>query len=274
MNLTVNHSGLLEITSIQSGEPNSLNDSYDSVIDMKIGKYRVEKKICDGGMAVVYSAVRIDEHFTRRVAIKFIKRGMDTEEIIKRFKIEQQTLAGLNHPYIAKIIDGGTTESGLPYFVMELIEGEPIDKYCRNKNLSVIEKLKLFQKVCSAIQYAHQNLIIHRDIKPGNIFVTSDGTPKLLDFRIAKLLNISDAQTNLTRTGFRVMTLEYASPEQLKGEQITTSTDIYSLGIVLYEILTGNFPYKFNNTLPYEVERVICTTEPQKPSTAVRNIHR
>ncbi len=265
--------GLLEVTSIQSGEPDSPNDSPDSFIGLTIGKYKVEKKIGDGGMAVVYSAVRVDEHFTRHVAIKFIKRGMDTIEIIKRFKIEQQTLAALNHPYIAKIIDGGTTENGLPYFVMELIEGEPIDKYCLNKNLSVIEKLNLFGKVCSAIKYAHQNLVIHRDIKPGNIFVTSDGNPKLLDFGIAKLLNSSEGQTNLTRTGFRLMTLEYASPEQFKGEQITTSTDIYSLGVVLYELLTGNFPYKFKNTLPYEVERVICTTEPQKPSTAVRNYY-
>jgi eukaryotic-like serine/threonine-protein kinase len=264
--------GLLEITSIQSDESESLNDSSDPFIGMTLGKYKVEKKIGDGGMAVVYSAVRIDEHFTRRVAIKFIKRGMDTEEIIKRFKIEQQTLAALNHPSIANIIDGGTSKNGLPYFVMELIEGEPINKYCKNKNLSVTEKLKLFRKVCSAIQYAHQNLVIHRDIKPVNIFVTSGGIPKLLDFGIAKLLNTSDGQTSLTRTGLRLMTLEYASPEQLKGEQITTSTDIYSLGIVLYEILTDNFPYKFNNTLPYEVERVICTTEPLKPSTVVRNI--
>ncbi|MEJ2613786.1 MAG: serine/threonine-protein kinase [Ignavibacteriaceae bacterium] len=262
--------GLLDITSIQSGEQDSPNDSSGLFVGMTIGKYKVEKKIGDGGMSVVYSAVRADEHFTRRVAIKFIKRGMDTEDIIKRFKIEQQTLAALNHPNIARIIDGGTTANGLPYFVMELIEGEPVDKYCMKEKLSITDKLKLFQNVCSAVQYAHQNLVIHRDIKPGNIFVTSDGTPKLLDFGIAKLLNSSEGQTNLTRTGFRVMTLEYASPEQLKGVQITTSTDIYSLGVVLYELLTGSFPYKFNNTLPYEVERVICTTEPEKPSTAVR----
>ncbi len=259
----------LETPALQNGELGTEENSPDYFVGMKIGKYRVENKIGEGGMAVVYSAVRIDEQFKRRVAIKFIKRGMDTEEIIKRFKIEEQTLAGLNHPYIAKIIDGGTTEKGLPYFVMELIEGEPIDKYCKSKNLTIPERLELFQKVCSAIQYAHQNLVVHRDIKPGNIFVTKDGIPKLLDFGIAKLLDPTDSQTKLTQTGLKLMTLEYASPEQFQGKKITTATDIYSLGVVLYELLTGRYPYKFNNSMPFEIERVICTTEPEKPSTAV-----
>ncbi len=259
----------LETPPIKSIELMKDDNSPETFIGMEIGKYRVEEKIGDGGMAVVYSATRIDNQFEQHVAIKFIKRGMDTDEIIKRFKIEQQALAGLDHPYIAKIIDGGTTDNGLPYFIMELIEGEPIDKYCTTKNLSITEKLELFQKVCSAVQYAHKNLIVHRDIKPGNIFITQDGTPKLLDFGISKLLGSSNDQTSLTRTGFRLMTLEYASPEQFKGQQITIATDIYSLGVVMYELLTGSFPYKFRSPLPHEIEKVICTTEPVKPSTAI-----
>ena len=258
----------LEKPIIQNDELNTESTSPDSFIGMKIGNYQIEKKIGEGGMAVVYSAIRIDDQFKKSVAVKFIKRGMDTDEIIKRFSIEQQALAGLDHPFIAKIIDGGTTENGLPYFIMELVEGEPIDQYCRNKDLTIQEKLKLFRKVCSAVQYAHQNLIVHRDIKPGNIFIKPDGTPKLLDFGISKLLNSSNEQTNLTKSGFKLMTPEYASPEQFKGQQITIATDIYSLGVVLYELLTGNFPYKFRNSLPHEIERVICTTEPEKPSTS------
>ncbi len=261
----------LEKPLLQNDELNSDSNSPDNLIGMKIGNYRIEEKIGEGGMANVYSAIRIDEQFKKKVAVKFIKRGMDTDEIIKRFKIEQQALAGLDHPFIAKIIDAGTTENGLPYFIMELVEGEPIDEYCKNNNLTIEEKLKLFRKVCSAVQYAHQNLIVHRDIKPGNIFIKPDGTPKLLDFGISKLLDSSTEQTNLTRTGFRLMTLEYASPEQFKGKQINIATDIYSLGVVLYELLTGNFPYKFKNSLPYEIERVICTTDPEKPSTSANS---
>ena len=255
---------LIETKEFISGE-----NSADPFIGLQLGKYRVEKKIGEGGMAVVYSAVRTDEQFKKKVAIKFIKRGMDTDEIIKRFKIEQQALAGLDHPLIAKIIDGGTTDNGLPYFIMELVEGEAVDKYCVSKNLSITKKLELFRKICSAVQYAHQNLIVHRDIKPGNIFVKPDGTPKLLDFGISKLLDSSNDQTILTRTGFRLMTLEYASPEQFKGGQITIAADIYSLGVVLYELLTGNFPYKFKSSLPNEIERLICTTEPAKPSSSI-----
>ena len=260
-----NSGNFLEAPILQLEEP--VADDY--LIGMIIGKYRIEEKIGDGGMAVVYSALRMDGQFKRRVAIKLIKRGMDTDEIIRRFKIEQQTLAELDHPNIARIIDGGTTDYGTPYFVMELIEGESIDKYCRDNKLTTQQILLLFQKVCSAVQYAHHNLVVHRDIKPGNIFVTKDGTPKLLDFGIAKLLNNSNDQTNLTKTGLKVMTLEYASPEQFKGQHITTSTDIYSLGVVMYELLTGQFPYTFKNILPYEIERVICNIDPLKPSSAI-----
>ncbi len=242
--------------------------SFDGKI---IGKYKVEKRVGEGGMAVVYSAVRIDNQFSRRVAIKFIKKGMDTEEIVRRFKVEQQTLAGLDHSFIAKIIDGGTTDDDLPFFVMEYIEGIPITEYCDQNKFSVDQRLKLFIQVCSAVNYAHQNLIVHRDIKPSNILITPKGEPKLLDFGIAKLLG-NEQNTNttaLTRAGSRLMTVEYASPEQVAGSKITTASDIYSLGILLYELLTGHLPYNFKNKFPYEVEKIITTANPEKPSNII-----
>lgn len=193
-------------------------DIPDQYIGREFRSYRIEEKIASGGMASVYLASRADEQFHKKVAVKFIKRGMDTDEIIKRFKTERNALANLDHQYIASVFDGGTTEDGLPYFIMEYIEGKPIDVYCEEKKLSLKEKLILFQKVCAAVHFAHQNLIVHRDIKPSNILVTDDGTPKLLDFGIAKILSThEDEETILTRVGMRIMTLEYASPEQIKG---------------------------------------------------------
>lgn len=250
-----------------------IQDDSNALLGKRVGNYQIEKKIGDGGMAVIYSAVRIDDQFKKNVAVKFIKRGMDTDEIIKRFRTEQQALASLEHPNIARIIDGGTTENGLPYFVMELIEGVPIHEYCNINKLSTTERLKLFQRVCSAVEYAHRNLIVHRDIKMSNILVTSEGEPKLLDFGIAKLLDHSSEKTQFTRTGMRLMTLEYASPEQLQGGQITTATDIYSLGIVLFELLTDHKPFKFKNSSPAEIENVICNIIPKKPSTVINEIH-
>ncbi len=222
-------------------------------------------------MAYVYFASRADNEFEQSAALKIIKRGMDTDEIVRRFKHERQTLANLDHPNIAKIIDGGTTDDGLPFFVMEYIDGMPITDYCDKNKLTVDQRLELFIKVCSAVNYAHQNLIVHRDLKPSNILITSDGTPKLLDFGIAKLLD-EEQNTNtmaFTREGAKLMTVEYASPEQVKGGKITTASDVYSLGVLLYELLTGHLPYSFKNKFPHEVEKVITLVHPEKPSTII-----
>ncbi len=236
-----------------------------------IGPYRIIRQIGQGGMGAVYLAERDDQQFKKQVAIKLVKRGMDTEFVLRRFLSERQILAALDHPNIARLLDGGTTADGRPYFVMEYIEGKPIAQYADEKKLTTVERLNLFRKVCSAVHYAHQNLVIHRDIKPSNILVTADGEPKLLDFGIAKLLNpeLADQTVEATATVVRLLTPEYASPEQARGEQITTATDIYSLGVVLYELLTGHRPYLITSRLPHEIARVICEQEPQRPSTAV-----
>lgn len=235
----------------------------------QIGHYKILREIGRGGMGAVYEAVRTDE-FTKRVAIKLVKRGMDTDHVLRRFRNERQILAQLEHPNIARIIDGGTTEDGLPYFVMEYVEGVPVDQYVVAHKLSISERLKLFLLICDAIAYAHHHSIIHRDIKPSNILVTSDGTPKLLDFGIAKLLDENASEETLlqTATMWRVMTPEYASPEQVCGKEVKAATDVYSLGIVLYELLTGARPYRFASRRPDEMARVICEHEPERPSTA------
>ncbi|HST21710.1 MAG TPA: serine/threonine-protein kinase [Blastocatellia bacterium] len=239
-----------------------------------VGPYKLIRKIGQGGMGAVYLASRADDEYKKRVAIKLVKRGMDSEEVLNRFRHERQILASLDHANIARLLDGGTTEDGLPYFVMEYVEGTPVDKYCDEQRLSINERLNLFRKVCSAIQYAHQNLVVHRDIKPGNILVTSTGEPKLLDFGIAKLLNPElYAQTILTTAlTSRLMTPDYASPEQVRGRKITTATDIYSLGVVLYELLTGHRPYRIESYTQEEIERIICRETIEKPSTAINRI--
>lgn len=246
----------------------------DSLIGQQIGPYKVLREIGHGGMGQVYLAVRADDEYKKRVALKIIKRGMDTQEIIRRFRNERQILAGLDHPNIGKLLDGGTTEDGLPYFAMEYVAGKPITDYCDDRKLSTIERLKLFRQVCAAIQFAHQNLVVHRDIKPSNILVTEDGVPKLLDFGIAKVLNpeLSGQTIDPTATALRLMTPEYASPEQVRGETITTASDVYSLGVVLYELLTGHRPYRVKSRAPHEILRVVCEEEPEKPSTAVSRV--
>lgn len=243
--------------------------NHRSMIGERIGLYRIISQIGRGGMGAVYLAERDDQHFTRRVALKLIKRGMDTDFVVQRFRNERQILASLDHPNIAGLIDGGATEAGLPYLIMEYVEGQPITKYANNHNLTTVERLKLFRTVCSAIQYAHQNLVIHRDLKPSNILVTKAGEPKLLDFGIAKLLQADGgAEPELTATAARVMTPEYASPEQVKGQRVTTSSDVYSLGVLLYELLTGSRPYRVKSRQPEEIAKAICEQEPMKPSQA------
>jgi len=238
----------------------------------RVGPYRVVREIGRGGMGAVYLAVRPDDQNERRVAIKVLKRG-DTAEISRRFRIERQILAHLEHPNIAKLCAGGTTADHRPYFVMEYVEGERIDDYCNARRLTLRQRLELFRKVCSAVQFAHQNLVVHRDLKPGNILVTAQGEPKLLDFGIAKLLHPANGLPMTdTATGQRLMTPEYASPEQVRSEPITTASDVYSLGVLLYELLTGHRPYRLKNRLREEVRRVICDEEPEKPSTAVSRV--
>lgn len=238
----------------------------------RIGTYKVIREIGFGGMGTVYLAERDDDNFQKQVAIKVVKRGMDTDFVVRRFRNERQILASLDHPNIARLLDGGTTDDGLPYFVMEYIEGQPISNYCDSRRLTTVERLDLFRKVCSAVHYAHQNLVIHRDIKPANILVTEDGTPKLLDFGIAKLLDPDSVPhtVELTAASMRLLTPEFASPEQVKGEPITTATDIYSLGVVLYELLTGHRPYRVTGKSALDWVRVICDEEPERPSTKVR----
>lgn len=241
----------------------------DETIGSKIGPYTVKSEIGRGGMGVVYFGVREEPHFTQRAAVKVIKKGFDTDEVLKRFELERQVLSALNHPNIARMYEGGTTVDGRPYFAMEYVEGLPIAKYCDNNHLSTRERLELFRMVCDAIQYAHQNLIVHRDIKPTNILVTPQGEPKLLDFGIAKMLNAPLFQARAaTSRMMRLMTPEYASPEQVRGEPIGATSDVYSLGVLLYELLTGRRPYRFTKSIEQEIVRVICEVDPERPSTA------
>ncbi len=248
----------------------SVTDAED-FIGKRIGAYRVTDLIGEGGMGTVLRAARDDDQYQKEVAIKLVKPGMGTGFVLRRFRHERQILANLEHPYIARLLEGGTTGDGQPYLVMEFVEGLPIAQYCEEKALSLPDRLNLFRAVCSAVQYAHQNLVIHRDLKPSNILVMDDGTPKLLDFGIAKLLEPQNDSPSATQTltGMRIMTPDYASPEQARGEQVTTATDVYSLGVVFYELLTGQRPYQFAKLTPSEIERVICQTQPQRPSDAV-----
>ncbi|PYK51952.1 MAG: serine/threonine protein kinase, partial [Verrucomicrobia bacterium] len=235
-----------------------------------IGSYRIVRELGRGGMGAVYLAERADEQYKKRVAIKLIKRGMDTDAVLRHFRNERQILAGFDHPNIARLFDGGTTDDGLPYFVMEYVAGLPINEYCAAHKISLVERLKLFREVCAAVSYAHRHTVIHRDIKMSNILVTSEGTPKLLDFGIAKILQPGGgAEALMTMTGVRPMTPEYASPEQVRGEPVTTASDVYSLGIILYELLVGRSPYRFTSRSPLDVAREITDTEPPRPSTAV-----
>ena len=236
--------------------------------ERRIGPYRLLRELGHGGMGTVYLAARADEQFQKRVALKVIRSGADSAEVVRHFKRERQILAGLDHPNIAKLLDGGTTEDGLPYFVMEYIEGEPLLGYCDSRTLPVSDRLKLFQAICSAVQYAHRNLVVHRDIKPANILVDDGGSPKLLDFGIAKLLNPELAGAGATATAM-VMTPEYASPEQARGDRITTATDVYSLGVVVYELLTGHRPYRLTSRQPIDVLKAVSEQEPESPSRAV-----
>ncbi|MEM7165632.1 MAG: serine/threonine-protein kinase [Planctomycetota bacterium] len=251
--------------------PHPGDSEIDGVPDhlKRVGSYELLKPLGRGGMGSVYLAKRSD--FKKLVAIKLIRRGMDTDDIVQRFRNERQILASLDHANIARLLDGGMTEEGLPYFVMEYVEGLPIDLYCDRHKLSVPERLQLFRVVCDAVQFAHQNLVVHRDLKPSNIHVLPTGEVKLLDFGIAKLLNPEMASSDVVVTfqSRRFLTPEYASPEQVRGEPVTTATDVYALGVLLYEILTGSRPYRTTSRSPRELEQSIISEDPVRPSTAI-----
>lgn len=249
-----------------------LDDSdEDPMVGKLLGSYRIEREIGRGGMGAVYEAYRADGEFRLRVGLKVVKRGIDTDFVLKRFRNERQILAALDHPFITRLIDGGTTDDGRPYFVMEFIDGLPLYRHCDKQRLSINERLALFCRICEAVEYAHQKLVIHRDLKPSNIFIATDGSPRLLDFGIAKLLDPEMALDTLqpTATALRMMTVDYASPEQVRGEKVTFATDIYSLGVILFELLTGHRPYKIASRSPHDVARAICDDEPSLPSSAI-----
>lgn len=218
----------------------------------RIGPYEIVREMGHGGMGTVFLAIRADDQYQKQVAIKLINRGMDTDLILRRFMMERQILANLEHPNIARLLEGGSTIDGLPYFVMEYVDGQPITEYCDAQRFTTAQRLELFREVCAALHYAHQNLVVHRDIKPSNILVTAGGVPKLLDFGIAKLLSPGWAVETgeATASIVRLMTPEYASPEQFRGLSITTASDVYSLGVVLYELLSGHHPYRLASRHP------------------------
>jgi serine/threonine protein kinase/tetratricopeptide (TPR) repeat protein len=274
-----------EIESLLSsfdGDPNFLENSpiagllsaqSCAMAGKRIGTYRILREIGYGGMAVVYLAERADEQYRKRVAVKMLQPGVNKDEILRRFRNERQTLAALDHPGIVKLLDGGSTAEGLPYLIMEYVEGVRIDQYCDIHRLTIPARLQLFRAVCLAVHYAHENLVIHRDLKPSNILVTREGVVRLLDFGIAKVLNPQwSPETTLTQTGWRLMTPEYASPEQLRGAAVTRTTDIYSLGVLLYELLTGHRPHRVGDDSAFEVGQRRYQEEPRKPSVAVDRI--
>jgi tetratricopeptide (TPR) repeat protein len=236
----------------------------------RIGPYRLMHELGQGGMGVVYLAQR-DDQFHQRVAVKIVRHGVDTPETMERFLAERQILASLSHPNISRLLDGGVTEDGRPYLVLEYVEGEPIDVYCRRLGLASRDRVRLFLQVTRAVHYAHRNLIVHRDLKPNNILVTADEQVKLLDFGIAKILDDSalpfSGPAPRTQTGLWVMTPEYASPEQVRGDPVTTATDVYGLGLVLYEILTGEKAQTVTSLAPAALDRAICETDPPRRLT-------
>ena len=237
----------------------------------RLGAYRITREIGHGGMGSVYLAARADDVFHKEVAIKIVRMGLAHADLLRRFHQEREILASLDHPAIARVIDGGSTEEGLPYLVMDYVDGRPIDAWCDEHGLNVSERLTLFRAVCAAVQHAHQRLVLHRDIKPAHILVTPNGDVKLLDFGIAKLFADDGLARTLphTETATRIMTPEYASPEQVRGDAVHTTSDVYALGVVLYELLTGRWPYGTRSRQLYDVIRAICDEEPTRPSIAV-----
>jgi serine/threonine protein kinase len=259
----------IDVPALEAAGRLSAPDLYN-LKGRRIGPYLIQEVIGSGGMGVVYRATRADP-FHKDVAFKVVRPVPGNPEIVERFQQEREILASLEHPHIARLLDGGSTPEGIPYFVMEYVEGTPIHRYCDEHRLNVTERLRLFQSVCEAMQYAHQNLVVHRDLKPENILVSRDAEVKVLDFGIAKVLHSAEdgVTAYMTRQGLLVMTPEYASPEQIKGEPITTGSDVYTLGVVLYELLTGHRPYRLKSRVLHEISKAICDEQPTRPSSVV-----
>jgi eukaryotic-like serine/threonine-protein kinase len=258
-------------TTMMQAALRSTRDPGPTRVGERIGAYRLVRELGRGGMGAVYLAERVDGQYRQHVAVKLVKRGMDTDFILSRFRQERQILASLNHPYIARLLDGGATDDGLPYFVMEHVDGTPVYEFSASRAHDTRQRLELFCKICEALASAHARGVVHRDVKPSNIRVTSDGTPKLLDFGIAKLTgpDLGGATPMPTATQMRLMTPEYASPEQVQGLPVTIASDVYAGGVLLYELLTGRRPYHFQSRLLHEATRVIAEVEPPKPSEVV-----
>ncbi|MFK8054292.1 MAG: serine/threonine protein kinase, partial [Woeseiaceae bacterium] len=241
----------------------------DPWLHRSVGAWKIVDRIADGGMGAVFLAERVDQQYEQQVAIKIMSARLLASDAIERFKAERQILANLSHPYIAQLHDGGATEDDLPYLVMEYIDGLPIDEHCIKHALDIDERLALFVKVCTAVDHAHRNLTVHRDLKPSNILIDQRGDPKLLDFGIAKLLDTQTGEPTdeLTRAGGRAMTPQYASPEQVRGEPISVATDVYSLGVLLYRLMTGTSPYGDMTASSVSIEQAILDITPSRPST-------
>lgn len=258
---------------LENPVPQAVVALHEAKAPRRAGPYELMERIGHGGMGTVYRARRADDAYQTTVAIKLVRMGMDTEFVLARFKRERQTLAKLTHPNIARLLDGGATEDGTPYIVMEFIEGPWVTSYCQAKHLSIAERLRLFLQVCSAVDYAHRNFVVHRDIKPGNILVDQTGVPKLLDFGICKLIHANPLEAERTLTeGIGLLTPDYASPEQVLGEAISPRSDVYSLGAVLYELLTGQRAHRVERYTPVGVEEAICRADTVVPSTAVSEL--
>ena len=249
--------GFLETPAARLSDTSAETTTAIGLIGKSIGAWRILDVVGSGGMGVVYRAERADAAFRRHAALKVVRPGPDSPQIIERFRLERETLAALDHPNIARLMDGGTTPEGQPFLVMELVDGEPIDRYCDEQRLSIDERLDLFRKVCAGVQYAHENLVVHRDIKPDNILVTKDGVPKLLDFGVAKIVSRDGAlpEDPAATSATWAMTPDYASPEQVSGRPSTTATDVYSLGVLLHVLLTGARPYTLTGTTPADIEK-------------------
>jgi serine/threonine protein kinase len=268
--LASNESDIDTIQSLVAGDLKELaEDSRSPEIGARVGPYRLVRELDCGGMGIVYLAVRSDDHYFQIVAVKVIRRGMESPALVQRFRAERQILATLTHPNIGAILDGGDTEDGRPYIVMEYVEGQPVTQACDSRDLSIRERVQLFRSVCSAVHYAHQKLVIHRDIKPSNVLVTAEGVVKLIDFGISKPLapELIPGGFPATESSHRLMTPDYASPEQLLGQKLTTASDVYSLGVLLFELLTGTRPYTLRELTPAAAERVVCQPKSRKPSS-------